>query len=250
MEYHVLNGDALKDKFPNSIKGERIILRECLVDGPVHGNTIEAIYKTREDYLNTLYSDIDSPVYKIDVIPELNKLRTIKQGDIVYLWFEEDLFCQVNLWFALYLLKTSKAELYLILPFSNSQYGFGSMYTIDLAKVYTDKIEIKSSSGWFDLWPAYQNNDIKRLERIGEQFATTCPFLQKSIEAHKDRNLNTGLLGRPEKGLIEIIKELNNSGFGSVFQEFCKKEAIYGFGDMHVKRLYDKVMNMMSSERK
>lgn len=35
--FHILNGDALKSQFPEQILGEKIIARECLVDGSVEG---------------------------------------------------------------------------------------------------------------------------------------------------------------------------------------------------------------------
>ena len=44
--YHILNGDALKHQFPSCIKGEKIIMRACLVDGDVVGSTNEALYVT------------------------------------------------------------------------------------------------------------------------------------------------------------------------------------------------------------
>jgi hypothetical protein len=31
--------------------------------------------------------------------------------------------------------------------------------------------------------------------------------------------------------------------FGTVFQEFCKRESIYGFGDLQVKRIFDEVVH-------
>lgn len=37
-QYHILNGTALKEQFPKQIPGERIIAKECMVDGSVNGN--------------------------------------------------------------------------------------------------------------------------------------------------------------------------------------------------------------------
>ncbi|GJM35445.1 MAG: hypothetical protein DHS20C18_44460 [Saprospiraceae bacterium] len=39
-QYHILNGDSLKEQFPENIQGEIIIARECLVDGSVKGRTL------------------------------------------------------------------------------------------------------------------------------------------------------------------------------------------------------------------
>lgn len=246
MEYHILNGDALKDKFPNSLEGECIVLRECLVDGPVKADSIDYLYAIRAQYLENTYGSSPSISYKHDVIPELNKLRALKAGAEVYLWFEDDLFCQVNLWFALYFLNKNNngLKLYLVQPYPDSIYGFGGMNEADLTTAFKDKTRLTIQDKWSQLWPAYQDNDFQTLDHIGQYYLSQFPFLSSSINAHKDRNIyNSEMLGRPEQTLIQIIKELNNPGFGPVFQEFCKREAVYGFGDIHVKRLYDKVID-------
>ncbi len=36
-QYHILNGDSLKEQFPENIQGDIIVARECLVDGNVKG---------------------------------------------------------------------------------------------------------------------------------------------------------------------------------------------------------------------
>jgi hypothetical protein len=35
--YHILNGDALQERFPQEIMGEKIITRECLMDANLKG---------------------------------------------------------------------------------------------------------------------------------------------------------------------------------------------------------------------
>ena len=49
--------------------------------------------------------------------------------------------------------------------------------------------------------------------------------------------------GRPIQSLITIMKELDTEEFGPVFREFNKRESIYGFGDLQVKRLFDEIIN-------
>ena len=43
-EYHILNGDALKELFPEDIKGTLIIARECLIEGNVDGDTFDSFF--------------------------------------------------------------------------------------------------------------------------------------------------------------------------------------------------------------
>lgn len=44
------------------------------------------------------------------------------------------------------------------------------------------------------------------------------------------------------QALQQIIDELGTEEFTLVFREFCKREGIYGFGDLQVKRLYDELL--------
>jgi len=38
------------------------------------------------------------------------------------------------------------------------------------------------------------------------------------------------------------MKELETQDFGPVFREFTKRESIYGYGDLQVKRLFDELL--------
>ena len=56
--YHILNGDALLDFFPESIlSGEIIVARECLVDGPQDGETLETFWETRSNFIAGEYGE-------------------------------------------------------------------------------------------------------------------------------------------------------------------------------------------------
>jgi len=43
-QYNILNGDSLRIQLPNTVSGEIIITRECLVDGDVSGETMEEFF--------------------------------------------------------------------------------------------------------------------------------------------------------------------------------------------------------------
>jgi len=69
------------------------------------------------------------------------------------------------------------------------------------------------------------------------------PFILSAVKAHIQRIPMNGNLGRPTKSLIKIMEEFNTEEFVVVFKEFTKRESIYGFGDLQVKRLYDEIIN-------
>jgi len=68
------------------------------------------------------------------------------------------------------------------------------------------------------------------------------PFIMNAVEAHIARNPMGNDGGKPMKTLKEIVKNLGPDNFGKVFAEFNKKESIYGFGDLQVKRMFDQIV--------
>ena len=71
----------------------------------------------------------------------------------------------------------------------------------------------------------------------------TYPFILPAVNAHIQRIPGKEYPGRPIQSLIEIMKDLETDEFGAVFREFNKREYIYGFGDVQVKRLFDMIKN-------
>ncbi len=239
--YHILNGDALKNRFPVShVYGEVIIMRECLVDGPSSGNNLEDFFKNRANFIKETYGDVDNK-YTQEVIPEILKINTIGEGE-VNLWFEDDLFCQVNLWFICSLIYSKDhIKVNLVRPNKSLQYGFGGLNTEDLVTAYEQKIPLTKVNVnqlvW--LWFTFQKNHVERLLKLSVQIGEDFPFIKEAIIAQIERNGSDENPGRPERTILAIIEEKNTIDFGIVFQEFCKREPIYGFGDLQFKSIFD-----------
>jgi hypothetical protein len=246
IQYHILNGDALKAQLPKSINGDIIVARECLVDGPVEGDTFEVLYETRAQFLATAYGGEEEINYYDKAVTEFESIQKIPQNAEINLWFEDDLFCQVNLWFVLHLIKENdkKYNLYLIRPKQGSEYGFGSMNESDLLTAFQNKTKISPAlfQDLSKLWRLYQQDDFDQLIQTADKLKDDFTFLLPAINAHIERVEKDGKPGRPTESLIRIIEELETDEFSPVFRAFCKKEGIYGFGDLQVKRLFDAVL--------
>ena len=100
MVYHMLNGDVLSEKFPEGIAGTRIVMREAFMDGPVSESFDKAYWAQRMQFVTEAF-DTDAAEYWTKFGSQLVMMREIGDGDDVYLWFEDDLFCQVNMWFVI-----------------------------------------------------------------------------------------------------------------------------------------------------
>jgi hypothetical protein len=101
MKLHVLSGDSLLEPFKDSgIAGEVAVFRECLVDGPLRANSLDEFFQVRSSYLSDPNDEKDG-FYESDVRPEIEKILSASKDQEICLWFEHELFCQVNLWFLL-----------------------------------------------------------------------------------------------------------------------------------------------------
>ena len=244
-QYHILNGSSLKEQFPESLQGEIIVAKECLVDGSVDGNNLTDIFKTRAEFISSNYDGYKEQDYFEKTVPEFQKMQNIPDNVDINLWFEDDLFCQVNFWFVLHLLIKSQQSnpIFLIRPQSHNQYGFGGLNKSELISVYENRLELTELDKLTSLWESYQINDTEKLLKTSKKLKNRYPFILTAVEAHIERIPTNGNQGRPSQSLVQIMKDFETEEFGPVFKEFCKRESIYGFGDLQVKRLLDEIKN-------
>lgn len=215
-----------------------------MVDGPVHAKSLKELFQLRDKFISETYGLDD---YASLTIPEISKITNIQEGE-VNLWFEDDLFCQVNFWFVCSLLYQKDVKVYLVRPNTSLEYGFGGLDRKGLVDAYQQKQPMtKVNVNQFALlWFAYRNNDIERLLKLGVQVHSDFPFVMKAIEAHFESLPNGEDPGLPERTIAEIIEESSTLDFGTIFREFHKRIPIYGYGDLQVKRIYDKVLSSRS----
>ncbi|UII19933.1 DUF1835 domain-containing protein [Fulvivirga ligni] len=243
-QYHILNGDALKEQFPASLDGEIIVARECLVEGDVQGANLEEVMTTRANFLHSVYGEpLES--YQQNTAEEFRKIKGLDLQSEINLWFEDDLFCQVNFWFVAHILVSAghQEHIFLIKPETHTPYGFASYSPGELINLYASRIQLKELNKIACLWNAYQANDSDRLLSTAHELAVDYPFILPAVKAHLDRLPSNNQPGRPVATLKQIMNELHTKEFGPVFQEFSKRESIYGFGDLQVKRLYDQILS-------
>lgn len=243
MTVHILNGDALAGKFPESLDGERIIFRECLMNGPVNETDIEAFFSRRETYLSKYAKD--SGFYRRQVAAEIQKIQELPRQSVVVLWFENDLFCQCNLWFILHLLQRAQAPLRVERVFPAVQQsdmlwaGFGPMDGAALLAAYEKRHRLAQNELRFGglLWQAYRAQNEAELIRLADQQPAAFPLLKEVVQAHIDRLPSKGQSARPKERLKLLLRQHPEMDFKEIFCQFNKSEGIYGFGDLQVKEM-------------
>ena len=164
--------------------------------------------------------------------------------------------------------------MFLIKPKPNTPYSFAGQSDEELAEQFRERVPIGDCESFACLWREYQRGDVEALRNVAARLEGEFPFVLKAVEAHIDRIPREGDPGRPVRTLLEIVREMREMhetrevqemqetrevqemqetraaqksrtkqvNFGAVFREFQRREAIYGFGDLQVKRLFDAVM--------
>jgi hypothetical protein len=237
MQIHILNGDALLERFPGSLSGERIVVRECLVDGRVTSAPLEEFCAQRAEELGRLYPDVKTPVYAEEVAPEFSKIAALPSDADVHLWFEDDLFCQVNLWFVCHLLVeagTVKSAKW-VRPGTELRWGFSGVTQQELPDLPQRAVplrlnELNTLAG---LWSAYVYAGTRQLTEAAANLPASLGTIAPAIEAELARRSDN----HPRK-LLRMMQEMDPAAdFGTLFREFTRRAPIYGFGDLQVARL-------------
>lgn len=248
MIYNILNGDSLAYSFPDTkIEGDLIIVRECLIDGDMLGDNLHDLWQSRAKYMGLTEAEYHNKIAK-----EFEKIMNAPDNSEFNLWFEYDLFCQVNMWFVISIINNLpiKKRVFAVytshLDKANKNFwnGFGPANTDELKTCYAKRILLSEANMDLGqaLWKAYKNGNLEELTNLSKHQSLAFPYLQEVVMAHVDRFPGDGKKGRPEK-VIEDISNNISTDFNEVFKEFWKRESIYGFGDTQLKSLYDKVMH-------
>ena len=250
---HVLNGDSTVPIFAKSgISGDVVVWREMLCEGQIH-HTIGSDEFWKERYA---YFEYELGVSKLEyfdrTIKEIVKLEDLSNYSEVVLWFEYDLFCQINLLgLCTYLRINYRKSLtyYLVCPGNiKGKEKLQSLSDLSPA-VYTtlfrDKIKLTKNNLQFaeQCWTIYIENSKEKLEAFNFDQCPKFNYLQVAMNQHFQRFPKENGLNQIENKIITVI---GAQGFTAdeivehllIWQQ---EETVYGFGDlqyfMYLKRL-------------
>ncbi len=246
--YHILNGDCLAAQLRDlALQGEVIVCRECLVEGKTKAENLTDFWNIRAAFIAATYK-VPPSTYFCNTVKEFEKLSQLTSASEVCLWFEHDLFCQVNMWFVLSLLATlSVRNVYRVspvsLPGASVWSGFGAASPALLQQAYQARVQLSPEDMALgqSLWAAYQQHDLEWLKVLSHTPSGCFQYLEELCQAHHDRYPEGGGLGRPERAVKEILNT-TATDFPTVFAEFSAREGIYGFGDLQVKTIYNRLL--------
>lgn len=223
MIYHILNGDSLAHNF--DLEGEIIVCRECLIDGDLRAKDLNKLWNVRAEFIKRQYGADD---YFEKVKGEFDKLTKIKPTDEVNLWFGDDAFCQVNMFFVLWMIWDKKPTFYRVFPDSKDW----NCTFDELGKCFNDrkKLSLEDVRIGELIWQAFQSKDSVNLLNLSNLTFPNFPKTKEVCQALID------IESKPK----EILREITANGetnFSKIFTQFKEKAGVYGFGDSQVKNI-------------
>jgi hypothetical protein len=238
---HIHNGDSsAKIAKESSIPGEHFAFRESLITGPAPADaSVDEWRRVRAQHLSESYG-IDLEECARSLLDQEIKLASAAEYDEVVLWFEHDLFCQINLlyllnWFAQRELGNTKLSLICIgaFPGKPNFRGLGELNAEEMASLFPDRQEVTSAQLKFGevAWQAYCSPDPTAIKEVVDSDTSLLPFLGSALLAHLRRFPSTqNGLGQIEDTALKLIRG-GAKLFNDLFQQFAKAEPVYGLGD-------------------
>ncbi len=241
---HVLNGDATREVFDQSgISGEKTVWREMLCEGKTPATTdIQLFFEERAAYLQQQYG-IDRDAYMRDLPETLRRLNEAASYDEIVLWFEFDLFCQVNLLFVLYYLDQLSVDLP---PVSLVQLdhhadvpgfrGMGMLKPEHLPPLMEQRVRLQPDDWQLALqaWEAYRHDDPQIVEMLSGRSPRNLVYLGKALTAHLQRLPGAANgLNAVEHFFLDRLT-IGRLSEQALYYQFWNEMKIYGFGDFQL----------------
>ncbi|WP_299670144.1 DUF1835 domain-containing protein [uncultured Polaribacter sp.] len=255
---HITNGDYTTNYLKKlKISGEFITWREMLCEGKTTVDVgSENFWKNRFEFFKSSYK-VSKQKFINYTVKEYRNLCNKKEQKEIVLWFDYDLFCQINMIAVISWLKRYRKGYHISLVASGKVEGVEKMLSLtelseeQIRQHYTDKIELTQDDIEYAdyIWQLYCSDSPLRIETI-YKFNKNSPFkyLATAIEAHLQRfpSIKNGL----NKVENTILKTANAHQFSSKKQlvhQLLKDQEVYGFGDLQYEHNIENLQKLFSS---
>jgi len=187
------------------------------------------------------------------------KLDDLSNYNEVVLWFEYDLFCQVNLLaLCTYLLKSFRKDINYYLVCTGKEKGKNQLQSLsdynskDYKFLFENKLKLTKNNLLFaeTCWNLYVENDFEKLKNFDFNKVSKFAYLQLAINQHLQRFSKQNGLNQIENKILEIIHS-GLTGKTQIIKQLLiwqHKETVYGFGDLQYFRLLKKLKPYYTDE--
>jgi hypothetical protein len=256
-QLHITNGDSFTQKLKAlKLKGDIITWREMLCEGKTETNVgSESFWKTRFDFLHKNYK-VSKSWFVEKTLKEYRSLCNHKQQDQIILWFEYDLFCQINMLAVLSWLKKHRryAEIYLVCSGdedeTNRLYGLSELNDEQILQSYKNKVKLSQNDIEYAdyVWQLYCSDNPIRLENLIDFDNYQFDYLSDAIKVHLKRfpTIKNGL-NELENRVLEYSLQQKPKSKKQLLGKLLENQGFYGFGDTQYERVISNLRPLFSS---
>src|SRR5690606_7043042 len=250
-QLHITNGDILTNKLSTlKLEGDIITWREMLCEGKTETSVgSESFWKTRFEFLNKNYK-VSKSWFIDKTLKEYRTLCNHKQEDRIVLWFDFDLFDQINMLAVISWLKTHRPYAEISLVSSEAEEnsvditGLGELDAEQLRKLYTNRTLLTQDDIEYAdyVWQLYCSDNPIRLENLKDFDSFQFSHLSGAIEAHLMRfpTIRNGL-NEVENNILRLARNAKPKTKVELLDTVLRNQGRYGFGDTQ----YDRVMTKL-----
>ena len=244
---HITNGDSTTNYLKKlNFKGDFITWREMLCEGKTEVKVgSEHFWKSRFDFLKQSYKITKKQFIDL-TLKEYRNLCNQKSQEEIVLWFEYDLFCQINMIAVISWLKRYRKGRKISLVCSgeingsSKKFGLSELSEKQIKEHYKNKVELTQDDiSYADyVWQLYCSNDPIKLQNVYQyQQNSNFKYLIDSLLAHLQRfpSIDNGL-NSIENNILNIAATTKIPSQEKLIARLLKQENNYGFGDIQYQK--------------
>jgi hypothetical protein len=205
----------------------------------------EDFWKSRFDFLKKSYKITKKQFIDL-TLKEYRNLCNHKSQEEIVLWFEYDLFCQINMIAVISWLKRYRKGRKVSLVCSGNIKGKDKMFGLSelsekqLKNHYKNKIELTQDDIEYAdyVWQLYCSNNPIKLQNVYQyQKSTTFTYLVDGLLAHLQRfpSIRNGL-NTLENDILTIVKNSKLTSKEQLVNAILREDNKYGFGDIQYQK--------------
>jgi hypothetical protein len=241
---HIVNGDNTAEILKQTnLFGDILVWREMLCEGPICKLvSSDEFWKLRYAYFEENYG-VSKLEYFDKTIKEIIQLDNLEGYTEVVLWFEFDLFCQVNLMaLCTYLLTSFRKDIAYGLVCTGKVKGKERMQSLadfsteEFPKLYENKLKITRHNLLFAeaCWTIFVENNIEKLTAFNFNKSSKFKYFQLAMNQYLKTFPAENGLNEIQQKTLEIINSEPLTANEIVYKLLIwqQQETVYGFGDL------------------
>lgn len=256
-QLHITNGDCTTQLLQKTkIEGDIVTWREMLCEGKTNSDVgSESFWKSRFDFFSKNYS-ITKKHFIDNTLKEFRNLCQHKSQQEIVLWFEYDLFCQINMIAVISWLKKHKpnATISLVCPENKKDssilLAISDLNKKQLLSSYNERTELTVDDIEYAdyIWQLYCAESPLQLQNITSPASTAFTFIHEAIETHLKRfpTIKNGL-NDIENTILTTVTEKEFSSKKELTAQLLKNQRFYGFGDIQFEHKLNRLKGLFKS---